>query len=135
LPLKLVYNLPHKYLKDRTVETDVSSLIEHLAGRGLELVFISNTPIAPGLLGCVYKIEIQCFNPILQSKSHLKEKPDECLPEDRFVSCLVSQAQSLRVSCTLSAAGSGEKRPLGSQPLQTPHPSATCNHELCPAPK
>lgn len=51
LPLKLAYNLPHKYLRDRMVETDLSSLIERLAGRGLGLVFISNSPIAPGPLG------------------------------------------------------------------------------------
>lgn len=30
----------------------------------------------------MYKIEIQCFNPILQSKDHLKRKPEERLLED-----------------------------------------------------
>lgn len=70
------------------VETVLCSLIEHLAGRILGPGLISTTPIAPGPWGCVYKTEIQCLNPILQSKYHLKGKPEECLLEDSF--CFMS---------------------------------------------
>lgn len=96
LPLKLAYNLPHKYLKDRMVETDLSSLIELLAGRGLGLVFISNAPIAPGPLGVCVQNWNSMFKPNPTVKIPLEGKPEECLSEDRlhFMSCLLGQKPS-----------------------------------------
>lgn len=130
LPLKLAYNLPHKYLKDRMVETDLSSLIEHLAGRGLGLVLISNTPVARGVLVCVYKIEIQCLNPILRSKSHLKEKPEERPLENRFhfMSGLLGQKPVWLPETLLQEAGNKEEKDL------TCSRSPSCAHWVTWAP-
>ena len=95
LPLKLAYNLPHKYLKDRMVETDLSSLIERLAGRGLRLVFISNAPTAPGPLGECVQNWNSVFKPNPTDKNPTWRKSQKnAIGNQVSISCLVSWAKS-----------------------------------------